>query len=146
MFVSKSCSTILFSKLTILYMAAVVVQSIKAFASHTEGLVFYSRLDRHKSLKHVVTSLLLHGRRQVSVCLVLWYSIWTDDLCYSRCDTLKNPSYSMSMKAKYRSKFAVVHRSWWDLHITEKISNGIKKTPELITLMVFLIYLRGMKP
>ena len=56
------------------------------------GLVFYSRLDRHKSLKHVVTALLLHARRQVWVSQVLWYSIITGDLCHSRCGTLKKPS------------------------------------------------------
>ena len=56
MFVSEACSTILFSILTILYTATAVVQSIKTFASHAVGLVFYSRLDKHKFLKHVCSN------------------------------------------------------------------------------------------
>ena len=33
----------------------------------------------------------------------------------------------MAMSAEHRSKFAVLHRQWWRLHISEKFSNGTKK-------------------
>ena len=54
------------------------------------------------------------------------WPLWTDALCHSRCGTLKNPHCSMAMSVEHRSKFSVLHRQWWRLHISEQISSGTK--------------------
>ena len=37
-------------------------------------------------------------------------TVKTDAPCHSKCGTLKNPHCSMATSAKYRSKFAALHR------------------------------------
>ena len=44
----------------------------------------------------------------------------------ARCGTLKNPYFSMAMSAGYRSKFSALHRQWWRLHMSAKLSSGTK--------------------
>ena len=42
----------------------------------------------------------------------------------------------MAMSAEQRSKFAALHRQWWHLHMSEKISSGTinsKQTPKPYT-------------
>ena len=53
----------------------------------------------------------------------------TDSSCHIRCCTLKNPHCSMAMSAEHRSKFAVLHRQWWRLHMREIFTSGTTPSP-----------------
>ena len=45
---------------------------------------------------------------------------------HSSCGTLKNPYCSIAISAEHRSKFAVLHRQWLRLQMSENISSGRK--------------------
>ena len=59
----------------------------------------------------------------VSVTFPQRWPLSTDAPCHSRCGTLKN---LMAVGVEQRSKFAAIHRQWWRLHMSEKLSSGTK--------------------
>ena len=62
-----------------------------------------------------------------------------DAPCHSTCSTLKNPHCSMAISTEQRSKFAALHRQWWRLRMSEKLSSWTKN-PKQTSKQTAIIY------
>ena len=68
--------------------------------------------------------------------------IVTDVPYQSTYGTLKNPHCWIANTAEHRSKFAAIHRQWWRLHISEKLSTRRNKQTKLFLKKCTLNVLR----
>ena len=114
--------------------AAVVTQSVRAFALHAECWVFESRprqtlVDKTSHGSCVVAVPMPKTRQQVGMSRLLGYYLNTGFACGSRCGTLKNPHY-FAVSADHRSNFTVLHREWWRVHLSEKFSRGTESAKQ----------------
>lgn len=105
--------------ITVYNFAAVLMQSIREFVSHSVCFVFDSR--QRQALNRycwVVAVPLPKARQQVWVSRDLGddFKIWFP-WC-SRCDTRKNPHSSMAVSAERRSNSSTTHRHGWRLRIS----------------------------
>ena len=55
-------------------------------------------------------------------------SLKTGAPCHCRCGTLKNHNWSMTLGVEHRSIFSSLHRQWWCLTMSEKVTRGTKKS------------------
>ena len=81
---------------------------------------------------------------------LVWVTrVLADGLCHSRCGTLTNPRCSMAKSSEHRSKCAVLHLSWWRLHMSENFTSGTKNPKQIIKhfrCFVIIFIRKGHRP